>query len=846
MINSLSFTLALRYLSGRKLRTALTLLAIVFGVTILFGFNGILPAFQEAFQNNLSAAAGQVDLTVTSETRGAFDMEVADTIRDTPGVARVAPSLTRPLVVPASQALTIQDGTTIAAFIMRGIVPEQAAEVTPVSLAEGRFLQANDEHTVLISNTLAEDSGLSVGDTITLPAASGLMTLEVVGITTGRPPLGSEELIIPLVTAQTLFNLPKQINTIEAQFTADSDEGTVQQAVLERLGDGFKLGGNEAGSEFAAAMEAGSFIYTMFGVVALALGGFIILITFRTVVVERRRDIGMLRAIGASRKAILGMILTESLLLGVIGTGLGLLLGYFLAQGLLVGMGSILEEAIRIRIGGPSFSASGIALAVGLGVGLTVLAGFFPALSATNVSPLEALRPSQPDVEQRDAGRSALVGIIAIVLSLLTLLSGSVGLSALGILLFVVGLALVGPALIYPIARVFGGLLGLIFAREGQIAQGNLTRQPGRAAVTASAITVGLALLVACGGLITSMVNGMDDWINTTMGSDYIFMPQSLVLGGGNIGAGPQFVEGIQETPGVSNVTALRQTTAKIDGTDLQLIGIDPVGYPQIAGLIFSDADEETVYADIGSERAIIVNGIFAAQNQVKRGDTLTLQSPAGEQRYRVVGIGGDFLNYKLATGYISHANMEQDFNESADILIMVNQSEGADPTQVEAALKTLARDYPAFNFYSGAEWQAETGKMLAAFNGMYILLIILSLPALLALINTLAINVLERTREIGTLRAVGATRNQIRRMITAESLLLAATGTIFGLLAGLWLGYVLVGAIDLVGLSFPFSFSYAGIVLAIVVGLGFGIVGALIPARQAVRLDIVRALAFD
>ena len=838
--------LALRYLRGRKLRTTLTLLAIVFGVMILFGFNGILPAFQQAFQNNLSAAAGQVDLTVTSETRGAFDAALADVVRETPGVELAAPSLTRPLVVPASQALTAADGSTIASFIMRGVMPEQAAEIDQLSLADGRFLQADDQNSVLIANSLAQATGLGVGDKLSLPAATGLMNFEIVGITTGRPPLGSEELIVPLAAAQTLFNLPGQINTIEAQFAAGSDGAGMQQAVLERLGSGYKVGGNEAGSEFAAALEAGNFIYNMFGVVALALGGFIILITFRTVVVERRRDIGMLRAIGASRRTILGMILTESLLLGVVGTAIGILAGYLLAHGILVGLQPILESFMHIQLGGPSFAPSVFALVVALGVGLTLLAGLFPALSATRVSPLEALRPSLAEVERRSAGRGAIAGAILVVLAFLTLLSGNVGLAALGILLFMFGLALIGPALIYPIARIFGGLLILIFAREGQIAQGNLTRQPGRAAVTASAITIGLALLVAMGGLIASLSGGMEGWIDKTLGSDYIFMPQSMVLGGGNIGAGPQLVERVKESPGVAAVTSLRQTTAQIDGTDLQLIGIDPVTYPQIAGLIFSAGDEATVYDEIASGRNVIVNGIFAAQNGVKVGDTLALQTPEGLHSYQVVGIGGDFLNYKLATGYISQANLAQDFNETADLLIMADQAGDADPAQVQAALNGIAVDYPAFSFYSLAEWQAEMGQTLAAFNGMYILLVILALPSLLALINTLAINVLERTREIGTLRAVGATRRQVGRMITAESLLLTATGTVFGLLAGLWLGYILVGAMNLVGLVFPFSFSYAGLLLAIAVGLGFGIIGALIPARQAARLDIVRALAYE
>jgi putative ABC transport system permease protein len=265
-----------------------------------------------------------------------------------------------------------------------------------------------------------------------------------------------------------------------------------------------------------------------------------------------------------------------------------------------------------------------------------------------------------------------------------------------------------------------------------------------------------------------------------------------------------------------------------------------------VAGLIFSEGDEEMAYAELENGRHIIVNGIFAAQNGIKVGDTLTVQSPEGEHSYDVTAVAGDFLNYKLATGYISQANLALDFNETTDLLIMVDRTADADPAAVNTALSTLARDYPAFSFYSLAEWQAELGQTLELFNGMYILLVILAVPSLLALINTLAINVLERTREIGTLRAVGATRRQVRRMITAESLLLAATGTFFGILAGLWLGYVLVGSMNVIGLVFPFAFSFAGLLFAVAVGLGFGIIGALIPARQAARLDIVRALAYE
>lgn len=838
--------LALRYLAGRKLRTFLTLLAVIFGVTLIVGFNGILPAMQQALQGNLSAAAGQVDLTVSSTTRGAFEAGIADQVRQTEGIELVASALVRPVAVPASQALTTLDGNPVGIFLVYGVEPEQAAQIESFTLASGRFLQPGDTNQVVISSKLAEQTGLTLANTLSLPSTTGVMAFEIVGMVSGRPPQGSEELFIPLATAQQLFNLPEQINTIQAQFTEGSNPETVQQAVLAQLGEGFKVGGHTAGSEFEAALEAGNYIYNLFGVVAICLGGFIIFITFRTVVVERRRDIGLLRAIGAGRGTILGMILAETMLLGIIGTAVGLGGGYLMAYGLLSGMRSIMQEFLNAQVGSPSFPAWVFPLAIGLGVGITIVAGIVPALAATKISPLQALRPNTAEVERRNAGRGALVGVGLMIAAFLTLLTGEVSWSALGILLFMVGLSLLGPALIYPVAKLFTVLLSLMFATEGTLAQGNVTRQASRSAITASAITIGLSLLVALGGLLVSLMGGMDEWLDKTLGSDYLLMPQSLMLGGGNVAAGPQMVEEMAAVPGVEAITSLRLSTTRIGGADVQVIGLNPQTYPQVASLIYSQGDEATAVADLENGRNIIVNGILAAQNGINMGDTLAIQTAEGVQQYHVIAIAGDFLNYKLATTYISQENLAQDFKETNDVLVMVNQTATADPAAVESQLKEIASRYPAFNFFSLAEWEAEMGKTLAAFNGMYVMLVVLALPSLIALINTLAISVLERTREIGTLRAVGATRRQIRRLITAESLLLAATGTLFGLLSGLWLSYVLVGAMNFVGLTFTFSFSFAGIILAVVVGLGFGIVGALIPARQAAQLDIVRALAYE
>lgn len=204
-------------------------------------------------------------------------------------------------------------------------------------------------------------------------------------------------------------------------------------------------------------------------------------------------------------------------------------------------------------------------------------------------------------------------------------------------------------------------------------------------------------------------------------------------------------------------------------------------------------------------------------------------------------------MNAKLATGYISQANLAADFGQTNDLLLMANKTPEADLATVHNALEAVIADYPIFTLFDSAQWRASQRDMMAgAMNSMYAIVVALALPSLVALVNTLVINVIERTREIGLLRAVGGTRRQIRRMILAESLLLAAAGTSFGILAGLWLGYVVIGALEIAGFTLPYYFPFAGILFTIAVGLLFGVVASLIPARQAARLDVAAALHYE
>ena len=844
---SIQLLLAWRYLWGRRLRAALTALAIVFGVMIMFGMQGVIPAVRASFDANLAVSAHGVDLIVTRADGGLFPQPVADEVAATPGVALVMPVLERPLRLPAALALPTVAGPPLDALTINGVDPATAAAAIPIAPVEGRWLRPGEPRAALVRQSLAEQTGLGLGDTLRLPAADGSVELTIVGVLPPRPVFGDEELYVALETAQAIFGLPGQINALTGQFAAGQEAEALRGAILAELGAGYAAGAVEAGgAEWDAALRIGEAAFTLFGGLALAMGGFIILNTFRTGVAERRRDIGMLRAVGAGRRAVIGMVVAESLLLGAVGTLLGILAGYALVSGLVAAIGPTWARYFGAPLGRPTFGPAAWLVSVGLGLGVPLLSGLLPALSAGRLPPLEALRPSDEATGGHQGRGRAVVGAATLALALAGLLSGQAPLALLGALLSLAGLIVLSPLLVAPLARHGGRLLSAAFPREGAIAQGNMLRNPGRAAVTASAMLISLAILVALAGLSTTFTRGLLGYLEQSMRADYMLVPEALVLGQGNVGAGPELAERLRATPGVAAVTTLRQASGRLDGVDAQIVGIDPATCPELAGLVFTAGGPEA-YGQLAAGGAAIVNSVLAAQAGVAPGDTIALETADGPRAYTVAAVGIDYLNSRVATAYLSHAELAAALGQRNDALLMANRDPAADRGAVEAALLELTRDFPAFSLVSFAQWREEqlAGNQ-ARTNILYVLMAALAVPSLIALANTLGINVLERTRELGVLRAIGATRGQVQRIIVAESLLLAALGVIGGALAGVGLGYALVAAINVGGLAFPYTFPAMGIALACAVGLAFAVLAAVVPARRAARLDIVAALRWE
>ncbi|MGE5224370.1 MAG: FtsX-like permease family protein [Omnitrophica WOR_2 bacterium] len=849
----MQLTLALRYLAGRKLRTFLTTLAIVFGVLVIFGMNSMLPAFVQAFQANAMAAASQVDVTITSQTGEPFPASVLNTVAGVDGVRAASGTLERSIGLQPDYF--DRDPSTpdrVSAVNLVGIVPEQARSIAVYQVLSGRFLQDGDTNSAVITESLADDARLKLGDVLDLLTPSGVTHLTVIGLLPQRLLPGNEEVLVNLPEAQNLFAAAGQINVIEADFNSSdaARRQAIEAGLRSALGPSYTLGVLQAGAEILANISLAQMIFNVLGIMALLMGGFIIFNTFRTIVVERRRDIGMLRSLGASRGTVTATILLEGLIQGVIGTAAGLLLGYGIAQLMVRGVSALLRHFINISMSGVPLDPSVLLVSIAAGVGITLLAGLLPARAASRVAPLEALRPSVAEVARRRLGGAGFwAGLVMVVIAVAALLTGNAGLIGLGSLLIVVGLILIGPALVEPIARLFGALLAMIFARGGtaQLAEGNLSRQPGRAAITASTTMIALTILVMSASLISSIALSFKSVLVKSLSSDYMLMPPSVSTWGLDVGASPDLADKLRSINGVAVVSTVRFATSKINDQPVGILGIDPPAYQQTSGLTFTSGDAQKAFAELEAGRGMIINGVLAGRAKAKLGDQVKVLTPTGEATYTIAGLATDYLNAKTNTGYISQANIASDFGRTEDVFYQINLKPGADRTAVEASFKEALKPYPQFKLIAGQEYLDQNiGLLNSLFFGMIALVLFLSIPSLIAMVNTLAIGVLERRREIGMLRAVGATRRQVRTVILAEALILAAIGTAFGVIAGVYLGYSSTSAFGAAGFPISYLFPAAGVLLAIASGLIFGALAALIPARQAAGMQIVEALRYE
>jgi putative ABC transport system permease protein len=830
------WTCTAREARRRPGRTLLTLLGISLGLATVVATRLTIHAAHRAYGELFADEAGGTALEITAAGLGGFDGSFAPELAGIPGV--------REVIVRIQGAAAIQGKDRRLSAPVLGIDPACAAALAGWSIAEGESLGDPDD--ALLDTELAQGLGLRPGDRVDLWAPAGPARLRLAG--TLRPlgasaPLGGV-LVVPLAAAQRLFALPGHVNSIQVLLAEDAEPDRVQAEVSRRLPAGLAV--RPPGAR--GAMARATLLSTEQGLSclsALALVGaaFVILNTFLLNLGERRRQLAILRTLGATRAQVCRLLLREMLLLGLAGTLAGCLGGLALAHVLLRAM----EGLLGVHLPGLQLSAGPFLLAGGLGPCTALAAAWLPAWSASRREPLEELLPQRGGPCRRPPCWLGLAGLLALALGATLELglcrqwfAARVGqvLLAPALALLLAGCVLALPVLMAPILRLAGAVpLGL----QASLARQQLERCCTRTGLTAGVLFLSLAVAIGFGQTLRGLARDLRRWCRQTIVADYLVrgsMPDTAFT---LAAALPEsLADELGRAEGVAAVDRLSFLPATANGRPVLVLArtFPPAGP---LPLDLQEGEADAVRAGLARGEVVLGTGL-AGQLGLGRGDVLTLATDHGPQRLRVAGTVTEYAVGGMAL-YLQWDAARRLLDVPGVHVFLVS----AGPAGAEAAapaLRTFCERH-GLMLQSNAELRGVIEQMLARVTGVLWALMALSfVVASLGVVNTLTMNVREQARALGVLRALGLKRRQVCRVVLTQALLLGGVSLGPGALAGVGLAYVINrSSTSWVGPPVTFEIDAPVVGVGIALALGIAFVAALLPARRAARLPVIGAL---
>ena len=848
---------AIKGIAGRKLRTALTALAIVLGVAMVSGAYTLTDTMQGAADDLSQASYSGTDAVVAAKQ--AFDQNadagfdaptvpasVLQRVRDVPEVGVAVGDVT-----DDATRIIGRDGKPVGQgpYFGAGYDPAPGgARLTPFQLKQGRWPNGPDE--VVISTATAEDEGYRIGQPVEIATHGPKRTFTLVGLAN----FGEVEAIgtatfavFDLRRAQELFGKSGRYDSILVAGERGTPAERVRDALAKALpeyrvqtaedDDRFTLSGLE---EFIGIIQKA---LLAFGGVAIFVGAFIIFNTLSITVAQRAREFGMLRTIGASRRQVLASVLTEALAIGTVASVIGLFAG--------LGLAALLDSIFRATgVDLPQndlvFAPRTVIVALLVGIVITVLAGLVPALRATRVSPVAVMREGAVLPESavgRRAGRIAIgTTLVGLAILGIALFAGGIAvgdrfaLMAPGVLILFVGVALLSPRLVRPMARVIGWPAERIGASAGRLARRNSMRNPGRTAVTAAALMIGIALVtfvaVFAKGIKASTTTALERQIQ----ADY-------VVGGtdGWSAIDPAAGAAVRGVPGVTGVAGITQDEARAFGEKTTVDGVDPAALARVFRFDWDRGGEESL-TGLASGGAIVKKA-YADEHDLRLGSPVELTAASGEKlRLRVTGISDPPAFDVLGLGDVTVAktSFEKVFKTREERFTLV-----AGPGASREALEQRLEAFPDTRVQTASEFTDDVANSIDPLLALFTVLLGLAVVvSLFGIVNTLVLSVFERTRELGMLRAVGMTRRQVRRMVRHESVITALIGSTLGIAVGMVLAGLATGA--LAEYELEFVVPVAQLVAFTVVAVLAGVLAAILPASRASRLDPLTALQYE
>ncbi|MCI3245111.1 ABC transporter permease [Streptomyces spinosisporus] len=850
----------LRSFLAHKGRLLLSALAIVLSVAFVAGSLIFSDTVTRTFDRLFASTSADVTVEPRQDLKSqvptgeaqTVPASLADRVAKVDGVASVHADV-------SVQNITVVDSRNKSVGPTTG-APTIAADwyVTdrsPVALTSGHAPRGSGE--ALLDADTADKKDVKIGDTLTVLAQPGTFRVRVVGIATFKTTNPGAALVFldPKTAADQLLGTAAKATSIEVMAAKGVSDAQLKTRVVDSVGArtyDIKTADEQAKS---AAADLGGFLdvikYVMLGFagIAVLVGVFLIVNTFSMLIAQRTRELGLLRALGADRRQVRRSVLTEAVLLGLVGSTLGLAVGIGLAAGLIKLMSAfgMNLKTTEMVIGWATPVAAYV-----VGVGVTFVAAYLPARRAAVVSPMAALADAEIAGVGKPLRTRAIVGSVVGVLGAAALVgcvtaaktASSASFLGLGVVLTLIATVIAGPLLVRPVIRVLGAAFPAVFGSIGRMSQRNALRNPRRTGATAAALMVGLALVGGMSVASASMSKSFDEQIDKTLGADFVIQNNNFVP------FSKEVTDKVRGTEGVGLVVRQRFAPVAVRLPDGKRVETTAAGYDD--GV---DDVAHVTYAAGNTGAALAPGGLgmdvdFAKDHDVRVGSTLPVEFPGGQRtRMRVAALtdqdnsGGFGMQGGLFFGI---ATVEKYIPGGQDSALYVNASNGTNPDRLRTNLDKTLDAYPQVQVRDQADYKKLVHDQIAVLLYLvYALLGLAIIIAVLGVVNTLALSVVERTREIGLLRAIGLARRQLRRMIRLESVVIAVFGAVLGLALGLVWGVCTQQVLALQGMK-ALAIPWTTIVAVVIGSAVVGIVAALLPALRASRMNVLAAIAHE
>jgi putative ABC transport system permease protein len=851
---------ALKGILGRKFRTVLTALAIVLGVSMISGTYVLTDTINAAFTKVLDSSYENADAVVSGKV--SFENKNSDTAK-TPAFSESVLTKVKglPDVAAASGAVLDQlklvnrDGKVISTGggepIAASVDPPDDQRFNPLKLVSGKWPVGNGQ--IAIDQRTAENKQFAIGDSIGVAADDGVQNFEISGVAkyADSSSIGASTIaIFDLPTAQQLLHKVGKLDEIQVAARQGVSPDKLVGEIRPLLPEAAEVETAEAKTQeniddINQATGIFQKVLLAFGIIALFVGAFVIANTLSITIAQRVREFATLRTIGGSRRQVLRTVMLEALFVGLLASVLGLVLGLGIAKGL-----SSLFAALGLEFPSTSMvlATRTIVVSIVVGVVVTLLASLRPAIKATRVPAIAAVREGATLPTSRLSRFGPVASIVTLAVGVLLLVYGIFGsgltiaarLLALGFgtLILFLGVSLNAKRAVRPLASVFGWPGSRFGGVAGELARENAMRNPSRTASTASALMIGLALITFVAILGAGLRSGFSDAVNKLFVADYALT--------GENGFDPFTKEADQAvavTPGVTAVSPIRGGDARVFGDNVQVTAVTP----NLAQTVRIDWAKGTtsVPAELGRTGAFVSDD-YAKDHDLKLGSTIPVKTPTGQVLdLRLKGIfdppkGGS----PFGSVTMSAATFDANYTKPQNLMTLINMKGGVNAENT-ARLDLSLHSYPDAKIQTAEQFkETQESDINLTLNVLYGLLGLSVIISLFGVVNTLVLSVFERTRELGMLRAVGMTRRQVRRMIRQESIITALIGGALGITVGFFLSVLTTQALSDQGvvLAIPWKTLFIFVFATIVAGM----LAAILPARRASRLNILKALQYE